>query len=147
MKAEDLLHNLKKLQGVKIRWGVHGERLSKIAFWNEFGATVKNGFGKGIKIVIPERAAHRGCFRSKETQSALSKAAAVAIDKVMDGGDVAAAANVIGEIGLGKLRQSYASNIPPANAPSTIAKKGAGKNTLYDTGDLQSNLAYEVVGA
>jgi hypothetical protein len=133
---EKILKNLESLQDVKIRWGVHGSELSKIAYWNEFGT--KN---------IPERPAHRNCFRDDNTKRLISKAAAGAVDQVLAGKDFKDAAAVIGEVGLGALKRSYVNGPFAANAESTIEKKGAGKNPLYDTGTLQDNLAYEVVNA
>jgi hypothetical protein len=133
---EKILKNLEKLQGLKVRWGVHGTALAKIAFYNEFGTKD-----------IPERPAHRNCFRSDETKRTISKAAAVAVDQVLSGKSAKDAARTIGEVGLGKLKDSYRSGPFTPNAQSTIDKKGAGKNPLYDTGTLQDNLAYEVINA
>lgn len=131
---EKLLKNLESLQKTRIRWGVHGQELAKIAFWNEFGTKD-----------IPERPAHRNCFRSDATLQALSKAAGVAVEQTMEGKNFKDAARVIGETGLGFLKRSYVNGPFADNAESTIKKKGAGKNPLYDTGTLQDNLAYEVV--
>lgn len=131
---EKLLKNLESLQKTRIRWGVHGQELAKIAFWNEFGTKD-----------IPERPAHRNCFRSDATLQALSKAAAIAVERTIAGANFKEAAGSIGVVGLGRLKDSYRSGPFAPNAPSTIKKKGENKNPLYDTGSLQDNLAYEVV--
>jgi hypothetical protein len=131
--SKKLLKELKALQKIQVRWGVQGKRNAKIMFYNEYGTKD-----------IPERPAFRRTFESRQTQDSISKAAGVAIEQAMAGKKANDAAAVIGEVGLRNLRNVFTSNIQPANAPSTIKKKGAGKNTLYDTGALFRSLGYEV---
>ncbi len=131
---DKITEQLEKLQALKIRWGVHGEENAKKMFQNEFGS------GK-----IPERPAFRITFGSSTTQQMIAKATHAAIDKVMKGADAKISAEVIGFVGLGELKKVFRSNIAPPNAPSTIARKGEGKNTLFDTGDLFRSLGYEII--
>lgn len=50
----------------------------------------------------------------------------------------------IGQLGAGISQEAISAGISPANAPSTIAKKGSGKNTLIDTGNLREKITYVV---
>lgn len=43
------------------------------------------------------------------------------------------------------VQRKIASNVPPPNAPSTIARKGSSR-TLIDTGALRQSIRYEVDG-
>ena len=57
--------------------------------------------------------------------------------------DVLLTLKQVGEGIKGQLQQSIASNTPPPNAPSTIARKGHGR-TLIDTGHMLNSVDYEV---
>lgn len=129
-----VLKNLKKLQDMSVRWGVIGEENQKKLVFNEFGT-----------VNIPERAAFRITFGSRQNQARLGKAAQKTVDQIINGVSPEKAALAIGEVGLADLKKTFRSSVPPPNEPSTIAKKGAGKNTLFDTGDLFRSLAFEVV--
>lgn len=141
-KAQEILDNLQKLQKTKIRWGVEGEELAKIMFWLEFGTNKKDG-----SVKQPERPFYRSTFNSSETHKKIEAATGVAITNIMEGQDFDKNADMIGEVGLGCLMRTFASNVPPPNAESTIKRKGQGKNTGYDTGLLQAHQGYEVVQA
>lgn len=132
--SKEILKNIKELGKMSIRWGARGiNNQIKIA---------ANEFGTGT---IPERPAFRMTFGSSSVQKQISRAAGFAIDQIIAGKDVEDSAKGIGEVGLAALRKTYRSNIPPPNAPSTIRKKGEGKNTLFDTGELFRELAFDVV--
>lgn len=132
-----IIDSLKTLSNSSIRWGARGENNVKKLVWNEFG-TSKNG-----KEHIPERAPMRKTFNDQEVQKKLSKALEFVIKSILNGKELNL--NGIGEVGLAELKKTFTSNLPPANAPSTIKKKGPGKNTLYDTGELFRSLGYEVI--
>lgn len=131
--SDEIFKNLEKLQGASVRWGVIGRENSKKMVWNEFGTDN-----------IPERPAFRITFTDRSTQKEINKATHVAIDQILKGKSFEQAGEGIGEAGLAKLKRTFTSNIPPKNANSTIAKKGQGKNTLYDKGELFRSLNFEV---
>lgn len=53
------------------------------------------------------------------------------------------ALSLLGEYTVGVLKQRIANGILPANAPSTIARKGSSK-PLIDTGQLRNSITYRV---
>ena len=132
--SKAIFKQIKKLDNIVIGWGVSGKQNFKHMVWNEFGTKH-----------IPERPAFRITFNSKDTKKALSKGAHKAIDQVLAGKPAKDAANAIGIKGLDALRRTFTSNIAPPNAESTIKKKGPGKNTLRDSGDLFRALGFAVV--
>lgn len=134
INKKQLLKNLEKLNDIKIRWGVRGENNVSKMIWNEFGTDN-----------IPERPAFRLTFDSKKTHKKIEQSAHFAINQVLQGKKAENASLAIGEAGLAELKKTFTSNISPENADSTIAKKGEGKNTLYDSGELFRSLDYEVV--
>ena len=137
--AKDILKELEKLDRMKIRWGANTERSAEIFMQNEFG-TSRNG-----KPHIPSRPAMRLTFRDSKVQKIIAGKAKFVIEQITQGKKALDAGRGIGESGLAELKRTFTSNLPPANAESTIKKKGAGKNTLRDTGELFNDLDYEVI--
>ena len=83
-------------------------------------------------------------FGSTQVKRKLGKATVKPLNDVIDVNDPEKSMRGIGEVGLAELKKTFRSNLPPPNAPSTIAKKGEGKNTLFDKGELFRALAFEV---
>jgi hypothetical protein len=50
---------------------------------------------------------------------------------------------ILGQRAVGQIQERIASGIAPANAPSTVAKKGS-STPLIDTGVLRSSITYQV---
>lgn len=133
--SKELISKFKRLNEASIRWGARGKTQTNKLVWNEFGA------GK-----IPERPVTRITFGSSKTHTQINKAAKIAINQVIEEDrKVEDALKIIGEIGLSEYRKTFRSNIPPPNAESTIKRKGEGKNTLYDKGDLFNSLGFDVI--
>lgn len=57
--------------------------------------------------------------------------------------DIDNALEIIGQIAVGKVQQYMTDLQSPANAPSTIAKKGS-SNPLIDTGALRQSVTYSI---
>lgn len=112
-----------------------GADLVIIAAANEYGAIAGNG------AVIPSRPFLRLALRSKDV-AAFVRATMTTYYK--GGLDLFGALTRIGLFTQGAVRKSIGSNIPPPNAPSTIAKKGSSA-TLIDTGRLRQSISYEIV--
>lgn len=91
---------------------------------------------------IPQRSFMRSAVSMNKNaiQTLIDKLAA----KVADG-DMQrdAALGVIGQFLKDKIISRINSNIPPPNAPSTIARKGS-SHTLIDTGQLKSSVNWEI---
>lgn len=132
--TKELLRSIKALQDSSIRWGARGQNNVNKLVWSEFGAGDN-----------PERPVTRMTFNSQQTHKKLNKAAQVAISKVLEGEKPENALNIVGEVGLAEYRKTFRSDVPPPNAPSTIKKKGEGKNTLFDTSELFRSLGFDVV--
>lgn len=60
--------------------------------------------------------------------------------------DIDNALEIIGQIAVGKVQQYMTDLQSPANAPSTIAKKGS-SNPLIDTGALRQSVTYSITNA
>ena len=55
------------------------------------------------------------------------------------------AAELLGQLHEGHIKQKIRSNIQPANAPATIARKGS-SSTLVDSGQMAQTIRYVVKG-
>ncbi|MBT9548601.1 MAG: hypothetical protein IV090_24620 [Candidatus Sericytochromatia bacterium] len=124
--------NLRWLASVELVIGILGESayyqngegfsLVDIAIVNEFGSDDGR---------IPERAAHRTTFR--EQKAAMLRRMNGVIRLTIDGKSPSQALDKLGLYYTAKLRAQIIAWSIPANAPATIAKKGA-DNPLIDTG-------------
>jgi phage gpG-like protein len=110
---------------------------------HEFGATVKNGFGKGIKIVIPQRSFLRSTF--DENRKKYRKLLIDAAKKSVRAVSPLAAFVVAGEIARGDVIKKIRAGIPPPLEPTTIARKGS-STPLIDTGILLNSITAKVRG-
>lgn len=105
-----------------------GKLVALIAALNEFG-TAK----------MPPRPFFRNMVASKSKGWGPAAAALLKSTNY----DVRVTLMQVGEGIKGQLQQSIASNTPPPDAPSTVARKGHSR-TLIDTGHMLNSVAYEV---
>ena len=111
---------LKRLQDSAITVGLHkdtgsyesGEKVTEVAAWNEFGTDH-----------IPERSFLRSTIAENRAkyQGEFQKAYLIAIQGGMN---LRAAAGFIGNVARDDIKQKIIDIKDPANAPSTVAKKG-----------------------
>jgi hypothetical protein len=117
--------------------------LAAIAAVHEYGAIIKNGFGKNITIHIPERSFLRRWTITKKSsinQKILSMVRAVA------GGVYTAsiALKLLGEFGQGGVKESLLTLKVPPLKPATVRKKGSSK-LLIDKAILLNGVRYRIV--
>lgn len=113
-----------------------GTMISTYAAANEFGA-------QGGRI--PERSFMRSSHdENAKKYSAIFAAQTQAIFSGQS--TVKKALGLAGSAAQADMKKKIASNIPPENADSTKAQKGAGKtSTLINTGDMLRSIQYVVV--
>lgn len=132
---------VKKLfQGYVVTVGIHEKDGSRDAggatnadagFWNEFGTSR-----------IPERSFLRSTFdEGLRVYKDTSKKAAVFA--IRTGASFDKALAILGLKVSSDVKETIRSRIDPANAPSTIAKKGS-STPLIDTGQLLNSIDFEV---
>lgn len=111
--------------------GDEGTSIAEYAFYNEYGTER-----------TPERSFMRSSFDERVQQLMALRTRIVKL--VIDGRlDPDRGASLLGEAHEGDIKRKIGSNIPPPNAPSTIAAKGSSK-TLIDNGTLRGAIRYEV---
>lgn len=112
-----------------------------VAWWNEFGTMRKGKDGTRVPHV-PARSFIRST--TDEEVSAIRRMKRALADKIMDGTtSVRAALGYLGEWFQAKIQRKITKLREPANAPSTIARKGS-SNPLIDIGQLRSSIRYQV---
>ncbi len=105
----------------------------EVAVFNEFGTDT-----------IPERSFLRAWF--DENQDRCRVAVRKMLEAVITGKYTREQAmQLVAQRFVGEIQRKIASGIPPANAPSTISKKGSDK-PLINTGQLRSAISYEIDG-
>jgi len=114
-----------------------------LAVVHEFGAVIRTSRGK--EIVIPQRSFIRATIdehapKLQRTASALGQG--VLIGKFQTG----QALELLGQQGVGLIKQRIADGIPPRNADSTIARKGS-STPLVDSGQLRGSITHRVEGS
>ena len=137
------IKQMDKVKGAYVKVGVldgeypDGQTIAQVALWNEFGT---------------ETAPERSFLRSTLTEKAadLDKWREFFLRKVVAG--EMTPHDALSGIGF-RLREAFKtkirSNVPPANAPRTVAAKardGVAPNTLMHTGRLLDSIEFEVVG-
>lgn len=107
--------------------------MAQIAAVNEFGSRDGN---------IPERSFMRSAIAkySRDIEKLAKKLSVKVFEGVMPKGQ---ALGILGQFVTDKMRAQIDSNVPPANAPSTVTRKGSSK-TLVDTGQLIGALDWEL---
>ena len=111
------------------------------------GATYPDGTPVPLVAALNEfgtsRVPPRPFFRSMIAQKSSGWGPAAARLLAQNNYDVRTTLTLVGEGIKGQLQQSIASNTPPPNAPSTVARKGHGR-TLIDTGQMLNSVTYRV---
>jgi len=134
-----ILAEMAKLDGTYVDVGIHsdagstesGMAIAAYAAFNEYGTAT-----------IPERSFMRSTF--DETVGALNELKRRLVGGVQDGRLTAdRAASFLGEFHQRDIQRKIGSNVPPANAPSTIRMKGS-SSTLIDTGAMRQAVRYVV---
>lgn len=123
---------LRKIGNEKLVVGVIDPTIAGYATYNEFGT--QN---------IPQRSFLRSTYDEQigKWQKQLEQDISAIVNMKADSSRVW---DMLGEKAKGDVQRKLASNIAPANAPSTIKAKGAGKTTLFNTGALLRAITYEV---
>jgi hypothetical protein len=123
-----------KLDGKTVVVGVLGEKdsdLVAIAAWNEFGT--EDGR-------VPARHFMRTALQKRDLAYYLkAKLKEYALGKV----SLDAALAKIGAYTAGIVQRTIGSNLPPPNAPSTIARKKSSR-TLINTGRLRQSITWAI---
>jgi len=113
-----------------------------LAVVHEFGKVIHKK--DGTEIVIPQRSFIRATIdeyapKLQRTASALGQG--VLIGKFQ----TRQALELLGQQGVGLIKQRIADGIPPPNADSTKARKGS-STPLVDTGQLRGSITHRVEG-
>lgn len=147
------------LDGAEVKWGwtedsqdyPDGQSIHQRAAVHHFGATIENGFGRGIRIQIPARPILTETFeRNAEQLVVLSEALN---DEIIDTmvNDVRPALRVIGQFAQTNMVLDFdraQGELEPL-APSTIANKARDgrsrpEQRLEETGHLRSQVRFEI---
>ncbi len=96
------------------------------------------GVTQAHKITIPARP-----WLQPGVQSGNAEYLKVIKNTVEDGGTLLQALHKVGVIAVSKVQEYMVALRSPANAPSTIAKKGS-SNPLIDTGNLRQSVDYKI---
>ena len=147
-KAKDaaMAKRLKQLKGAYVTIGVHEDAgqytegshppsVVEVALWNEFGTSN-----------IPERSFLRSAIDGNE--SLINSWLKEVCQKITFGEiTVEKGLEIIGYRTQVLIQNKIKSNVPPPNAPSTVAQKqrdGVAPNTLINTGLLLRSITYKV---
>ena len=105
--------------------------LISIAFWNHEGTS------RGIP---PRPFITRAIFEGKE--QIRSDLRTIAKGVFQGNADLRAGLARVGMMGQNLIQQKIGSNLPPPNAPSTVAAKGSSR-TLVDTGRMMASVTWD----
>ena len=133
----EVLQTLEALATTHLEVGIFGDTDGEVVIYaaaNEFGAF--NGR-------IRERSFLRAGFDQYHQE--INDTADKLIDQVMSGTlNVDAYYQIIGNFLVGKIQEFMTNLKLPANAPSTVARKGS-SNPLIDTGRMRDSITWRVV--
>lgn len=115
----------------------NGATVLDVATWNEFGVKNEKGEWK-----IPPRSFIRA-FGDEERDEAVKILKKLYALVVMGRLSEDKAIDMFGNWAVGRIQARIASGIPPANADSTVARKGS-STPLIATGQLRSSISFEV---
>jgi phage gpG-like protein len=116
--------------------------VAQIATIHEFGATFRGKHGNLIRI--PERSFLRATV-DEYSGAIQQRATAFGRGVVLMKFTPTQAMSLLGEYVVGLIKQRIANGIAPANAPSTIARKGS-STPLIDSGQLRGSITYKIEG-
>jgi hypothetical protein len=114
-----------------------GTTVIDVATWNEFGVKDEKGDWK-----IPPRSFIRA-FGDQERAEAVKLLKRLYALVVMGRMTEEKALDMFGVWAVGRIQARIAQGIPPANADSTVRRKGS-STPLIDTGQLRSSISFEV---
>ena len=149
---KDIKKSIDQMKHCYTTVGVHedageqaGTPLAVIASVHEYGAEIKNGFGKGIHITIPERSFMRSWVAENGPDIGHYKERL--INQVMEGKlSVIIALARLGEYAVSGIKRKIVNGPFTPLKPATIAKKGSSK-PLIDTGQMIGSITHkEVLG-
>ncbi|MBI4815183.1 MAG: hypothetical protein HY791_02920 [Deltaproteobacteria bacterium] len=128
----EILQRMKGASKLGITVGVHGDgEIATYAAANEFGTDE-----------IPERSFLRSTMDTRQTD--IANVITKTFERVSNGTLTPRQAGaVIGAWVQAAVRKTIQSNVPPPNAPATIAKKGS-SHTLIDEGRLRQGITFKV---
>lgn len=134
---------VKELNGSAVQVGLFakvGDKVLTKGIVNEFGT---NEAGKNKNITIPERSYIRSTYNKnyKKVSKRFGQIFKAFGDRSFN---VARKLKLIGQEQVSAVQATITNFKSPANAPSTITKKGS-SHPLIDTGELRSKISYEVI--
>lgn len=110
--------------------------MAQLAAIHEYGAEIKNGFGRGVKFSIPQRSFMDSTMTDDKNK--IQKTVDKVAKKIIDGKfTVEKALGVIGEYVKGRFQNKIRSGLSPS------LKHRSGK-PLWDTGQLINTMDWEV---
>lgn len=118
-------------EGLKAHEGGENVTVLDVAIWNEFGT------GQ-----IPERSFIRAWFDENATK-AREFTRRLLESVVLGKRNLPDVPELLGQTFVAQIQKRMSAGVPPANAPSTIDRKGSSK-PLIDTGQLRSSVTYRV---
>lgn len=128
---ENMITNLKEIDGKGVEAGIFGGKDQKKAMWQEYGTS------RGI----PARPFLRNTMYENEARFA--SFLGPYIQNVMEGGSADGALSSLGQFMVMSIQRTIASGGFAPNAPSTIKKKGSSK-PLIDTGSMYGAITFNV---
>lgn len=133
---------IEELNSNQIRVGMFakvGDKVLTKAIVNEFGTTKA---GKNNNIVIPERSFIRSTY-NKQYKKVGERFNQIFVSISKGNYNIIPKLKLIGLEQETETKKTITDMKTPANAPSTIAKKGS-SNPLIDTGEMRSKVSHEV---
>lgn len=125
-------------EGAQPHRGSGGATVVDVATWNEFGVKGKDGRWR-----IPPRSFIRS-FVDVERDAAIKMLKGLMQLMLQGKLTEAQALDRFGVWAVGRIQARMSDGIPPANAKSTVQRKGS-STPLIDTGQLRSSVSYEVL--
>ena len=118
--------------------------LAAIAAVHEYGVTINNGWGKGIKIVIPERSFIRAW--ANEHKQEIGEVIGELYNKVLTGElNAQKALQLLGQYGVAGIKKKIDVGPFVPLADSTLLKREhGGSKPLIDTGQMRNSVRSEV---
>lgn len=119
----------------------HGQTVSQIAWWNEFGTEITFGRSGGSRILVPARPFLRPTMR--ENRAKFVKVMARILESALKGnGDPRKKVIALGMLAQSLIVQAIDNTISPPNAPSTLAAKFPKTHPLINTGRLRQSISF-----
>lgn len=138
---KDLVKRVFGIQKPRISVGVFSEEAEHGGPLSVLDVAIINEFGLGN---VPERSFLRAWF--DENESRAYQMCQVMLTTVVQGKRTKEQAlQLLAMKFVGEIQQRISQGIPPANAQSTIDKKGS-STPLIDTGQLRSSISFKIEG-